>query len=581
MTQDSADRRAPVLVVSHPGLHPFAHYCAEVLRMHGFKAFDEIAAEQLLAGLEGRRAVVVCDVQLTAKQQSALESFAKAGGLLVLMRPKERMARLAGLEESDGDIPDRYAGQESSSPIGGMSAERIQYHGPAGRYRLREAAACAWIEMQMPLGRTQWPAVTYRELGTGAVVAFAFDLGQSSLLLRQGLREQSSVGARPDPDGDGMFKPGDMHWGYLDPDLKFLPQADIWERFLLGVLDRSGPYPRIWHFPDAEPKVALLSGDSDGMEAYQYEMMIGLAEKHGVKYCLNLMVEDFPALDPGRMGELLDRGHELGPHYWCGPKPSWDQMRDTLGRHVRAMEERYGRSPVSSTGHSLIWVGWADQAKLFAEAGIRLSSNFAPIRGYRSGFLCGTSYPFRFCDEQGAFVEGLWEMPIHGSGDDAYLQPKTGLPPMTPEEALAHSEYIMDLVGRYTGAFLYHPHPIWLDPPGGLPSTKEWIDAALGYGVEKGFRFMRREDFVDFVDARMKAGIGRTEFPADRVSFEVDVPDGAEGITVVLAGDWQAESQGSALDRRDVLVDDKLLSAWVMPKGPATVGVEAVLRERG
>ena len=142
---------------------------------------------------------------------------------------------------------------------------------------------------------TENPAIVIDSYGEGHWAAFTYDLAESTVLFHQGLREQASTGVRPDPGGEYQYKTNDLFVGYLDPELGHLPQADLHQDALVRILDwmasLSRPLPRLWHFPDGSPALAMFTGDSDGMSMDDFANTIATADRFGIPYTTYLRIE--------------------------------------------------------------------------------------------------------------------------------------------------------------------------------------------------------------------------------------------------------------------------------------------------
>ena len=191
-----------------------------------------------------------------------------------------------------------------------------------------------------------------------------------------------------------MYKPTDLFLNHIDVCLKHLPQADLQQHILVNIIEWMAgftkPLPRIWHFPDKEKGLVFIGGDSDGMSPKDFETTISTVEKYGGVYTTYLMEEQYGVVTPRQEQDLRERGHSFGPHLWQGRRPSPSEMQKGMKEEVEHFRARYGYIPMSSRGHSVIWVGWSEQAKYLSENGIRLSCNFTGGKYIGKGYIAGS-----------------------------------------------------------------------------------------------------------------------------------------------------------------------------------------------
>ena len=361
--------------------------------------------------LRDRQAVIVAPCgEDTGAEAAALEAL-RQGTPVVFLRPSAATAAELGISEKQRRTANEaYIAPERDHPLWFAAVgDFLQFHGTADMYaefggRERVLAWIAGRDWALP-----YPAIVTGSYGAGRFAVFTYDLATSTVLFHQGRRDQASTGPNPDADGDGLFCPSDLFFGYRDHTLLDLPQADLQQQLLVRVLEWAGapqaPLARLWYYPDAAPAIVLFNGDSDGMTRPQMEWYTNMVEAHGGEYTVYLMEQHLPHLTPEMERDYRRRGHSAGPHIWHSLKPTVEQMRTRIQEEVALFEERYGYPPKTTRHHCVIWPGWVETAKALADAGFRMDTNFRAGDHLQYGYLTGSGLPMRFIDEDGEFIE--------------------------------------------------------------------------------------------------------------------------------------------------------------------------------
>lgn len=477
--------------------NPFPMYVTEILEIEGFcYQLVDLPAEQF-------DLLIVPDIELTTEQRGAVEAFAKSGGNLLALRPPTDLLGLFGLKVPEGSSKfawaDRYLRLRDETVL--------QFHGPADLLHLAGADALAWLQYDFEDAPSQHPAVVRTEDG-GRRAAFTFDLARAVVLFHQGRSDQAGDGPSPDPDGDGMFKPNDLFINYLDGRCKLIPQADVLQDLLIDLIywltERTDPIPRLWHFPDAQPAIAFMNGDSDGGSFDDFNLAFDTATSYGSKYTLYLMTQDFEKLSAEAARALQATGHNVCLHPWGGPAPTVEEFRKYLHDAHSEFQERYGYLPATVRNHSIIIAGWVDTPMIYREIGLRMDLNVYTCRLFQYGFQSGTGLPVKLMNRDGALVDFYQQATLHS--DDCLLEAKTTLPAKTAEEAVGVSVQLLDdLIHKYHGVYQPCFHPIRLRSAG--PPAIEWFRAVLGEIRSRGMTSVSGQEWCEFNDARRSVKI--------------------------------------------------------------------------
>ncbi|HIE52300.1 MAG TPA: hypothetical protein EYP85_11125 [Armatimonadetes bacterium] len=497
--------------------NPFALYIGEILAIEGLPY-------QFVTGSFDGEVLIVPDLALTPAQRDFVWQWAGASKGLLALRPGRELWPLFGLTGREDYVftwADRYLRLSDGT--------LLQYHGPADLLRAPEAEVLAWLQCACRGAPSEHPALVRCEDG-GRRAAFTFDLARSTVLFHQGRSDQAGDGPNPDPDGDGGFKPNDLFVNYLDPRLKEIPQADVYQTLLVQLLDwlteKTTPLPRLWRFPQGQPALAFLTGDSDGAPAEELHLAFDLAEQRGLKYTLYLMTRDFPQLPPPEVAALRERGHSVGLHPWADLTPRVAEFRRHLRQEYAGFQERYGYLPATTRHHCCIVAGWTETQETAAELGVRMDLNFYSARGFQWGFLNGSALPVKFCRRDGRLIDCYSQCTL--TSDDCMLEDKTLLPVHTVDEAITLTLRLLDdLRTRWQGVYQPCFHPLRLRQA--PPPTQVWYEATLDALREREFLSVSGEEWVAFNEARRAVRLTR-----QGEGWQLYAPQAIQGLTILF-----------------------------------------------
>jgi len=352
---------------------------------------------------------------LKPEQQAAIARWVEGGGLLVGFATK-------GLEELFGIAVEGSLPQidDEFSPSSSIRLVAEDWTHPLLPRDLGDASLPILAPMQLVtasqgrqvarlysiVGKDQRrPAITYRNVGRGAAVYWAFDLAQCVWVMHQG---------RPvveDYDGDGVYRVRD---GIATcPWRGEVPYADIMLFLLRDLIAAAGgvflhqlPPAPDGSIPDA---VFYWGGDAnrwDDEHLQAVEFMRGL----GLPYHVN--IQQVPPgnrlLSVESFRRLKELGCEVGIQF-CFEAPRRDDpqafTKEEIEYQLRVHQEAYGETPVVGLLGRSEWTGWAEPARWLAELGLKGENTRAGRPGPRrnplnsTGFAFGTAYPFHYYDD--------------------------------------------------------------------------------------------------------------------------------------------------------------------------------------
>jgi hypothetical protein len=482
---------------------PFARSLTEMLHAAGLLGWAEQVGVDVAAPI-----VVLPACWLTPDEQKALTSFVAEGGTLIASRPPLPMAEVFGWKPTGRVLNNGYLRLTNHSLLHHAprtTRQTLQCPSAMDLYERGSGDALAWRCDPLE-GDERYPAIVMNPYGKGVAMAFAFDVADCVVRFHQGIAAQANDQPDGDPCGMGSAKPNDLFVGLMDARLRLIPQADVYQRLLVGLIEQSAaqrsiPLLRLWQFPGGVPAMATLTGDSDGMKREHFEQVLSLIEEQGGRYTLYLLEEHRDQISPQDADALRREGHGLSHHTWVGYNPPHDEMRAGVKRQFDGFKDRYGFQPLSHRGHSCIWVGYVAQAQYLSENGVRLDGNHYAYVHHQYGFLSGSGQAFRFVDERGCPMD-IWEQPTLMS-DDCMLQDKTLLPPFRLNEAIERSRELIDaLADRWHG--VYHPcfHPVYMRTDWNYVYSAPWIGAVAVHCRERGVPMLSAEMWAAFIQAR-------------------------------------------------------------------------------
>lgn len=518
---------------------PFAGYLEEILAVEGFVGWEKIdVTDRRLTGalLEGADLALLAPMPLKAPEREALADYVRGGGRLVAIRPPVELASLFGVSARGLVLKRGHYLQfdaEDCPPEARSTDVPLQVHAEADCYEAGDARTAAWFCWGNG-ARRQFPAATLCDAGRGKAAMLAFDLAGSTVLLHQGLPEQASTGARADPGALGQYKPDGHFVGHLDVTRATIPQADLMQRLLGALIERlsPAPLPRLWYFPDGEPGLAFLNGDSDGMRLDDLEAVLSILEPRGGRYTCYLLDEE--PLPPRTEAALREKGHAFGKHVWAGNRPTPAEMAEAITAQIGGFRRRYGYTPLTNRGHCLIWPGWTQMASFLAGAGVRIDSNFVGCH-CGNGYLNGSGLPVKFMSERGQLID-LYEQSTQWEDDVALWHYFEQLPyDVAVEKSL---ETLRQGRETYHTVVNFNFHPIHIRKE--LLNTAAWITAVADACARQHLPMISGDAWARFNDARRRVTLSGYEAATARrrVRFTLTAPDAVTGLTLSLPATW-------------------------------------------
>lgn len=544
---------APVLVLTDGAAeNKFGNYFAEIMRGEGLLAFEQRERNSLTAAnqspLSDYRAIVLAETTLSPAEEMLLRSYVAGGGTLIGARPDTGLSDVFGIEFA-GNRPERtlqYFAVDPSQRAGkGITQGALQYHGVAANYNLQGASAIASLLANADTP-SSYPAVTSNQFGAGQAIAFSFDPAKSVVLTRQGNPEWKNT------EGDGVpeYRPHDMFTRtdgrtYYDVERMAIPHADELQRFLANVLidANPAPLPRMWYLPGNSKTLMVNTGDGEDNYGAQFNQVLNDAASYGGTFSVYLRDVGVANTTAAQESAWRAAGHEVGVHMYAdgaegtGAVP---YMTYAYDRVVSALENKFGHTARTARSHTIDWTGWGDMARIEANRGTQLDTNyyhylngslFDPVT--TNGYFTGSGLAQRFIDENGEIL-GIYQAATQWT--DEWF----GNFGMTGDQAVNIMTTMFETAERegYYSAFVNNIHPVRYY---GADITHEWANAIWQYCQERGIPMWSAEKLLDFNLARNESQFANLVHAPG--SLEFDYVAGAAGfdLTLMLPLDWSGD----------------------------------------
>ena len=529
----------PVLVVTNKAStdSAFAPFTAEILRAEGLNEFATADLSAVTADvLAGYDVVILGRTPLTTAQVTLFTDWVTAGGNLVAFRPTAALGALLGLSGPASAVTERYIKVDTTqTPGAGITGETMQTHGAADQWSVNGATAVATLYSNATTP-TSNPAVTVRSVGTngGEAASFAYDLPQSIVYLRQG----NPAWDGQNRDSDAVTRSNDLYYGGKSTDWVNLskvaiPQADEQQRLLANLIqhvnrDRK-PLPRFWYFPQGAKAVVVSTGDdhASGGTAGRFDQYTANSPSGcGVTdwQCLRSASYVFPnsPLTAEQAQAYTASGFEpaLHPQNGCTDYTASD-LAPTYTNGLAEWGTKYSGvpSPITSRYHCIVWSDWATQAKVQAQHGIRLDTNYYYYPGSwvgdRPGFMTGSGMPMRFADKAGAVIDVYQAATqLTDESNQSY--------PYTPDTLLDNA---LGPLGYY-GAFTANMHTD--------QATIFENDQLIGSVLARGVPMVSSRQLLTWLDGRNASSFKNLAWASSSLSFDIAMGEGANGLTALL-----------------------------------------------
>ena len=580
--------RSPILILATP--QGFGTYLGEILKAEGFNDFqmESPAAPGITDRFLSKFAVILlAETGLKEEQAERLGRYVKEGGNLIAMRPAPQLAEVFGIVGTAEVMREGYIRIDGRSTAGkGFVTEPLRFHGESDQYRVNDATILAslWQTTEsVPVGA---PAVFWHKWGKGTAAAFSYNFPQSIVLTRQG----NPLHAGQEKDGIPGIRAADMFTGgWVNPAGNALNQADeqmhLLSRIIETLTSRKKPLPRLWYFPGQARSLVMLTDDGEDSSEADLEAHLSDVRNRGARMTLYLKGDYIAAYTVRRW---VSEGFEISGHVDDTEEaalPTYRGMYSAAGATVAAFERTYGLPMRTVRNHWIVWSGvdptgkpdFAAQARIEAGHGIRFDCNLYHYDQDSSqghflgppGAFTGSGLPMKFAAGDGSILD------IYGS--------VTQLPDEQWGRGAMFSNFKL-LLDRSLDSEIYS----YINLNFHTDRWKAWSRPegleVIDYANQRQAPIWTVARTLSFVEGRAATRVTRTRWNRSRLSFGLEVPASAPGVTLMLPAVYAGQKlQGIALDGREqsaVFRALKGLHYAFLPVSPGTHTIVASFGDR-
>jgi hypothetical protein len=591
----SARSLVPGFVVSSVSQHAdnrsqrnhWSAYIPEILDQLGLKAVA-LEPESITPGRLGAISTLLLPAPagewLDRAAHDSLERWVRGGGLLIGLGATglDSLFGVAPVGESLGQ-PDDFSASASllltRHPL--CTGAHWSLHPEAPAPVLAPVRACEATEAEtlaevrsLSGGDTPRPAVTYRRLGQGACLYFAFDLAKHMWVAHQGRPVDA------DYDGDGYYRLSDaIPAREFEPEL---PYADQLLFLLRDVIAQTGQ-PFIAPVPSmpgsGKPSdVVLFWGGDDEAAAGTQVIASDFMREMGLPYHLNLMPDRQGAFSVSKaeFDAIKANGHENSMHYDFQtdfPHPYAFTEAEVL-QQAEWYEQAFGERAACSVFHWCHWVGWSEPAEWMLKAGgcadnSRIHRTSPPLNPTNLiGYVFGTSFPYHFLRD---WRGGNERLPFLSEPITMY-ECGYRYEDLTSDFTELHRGLEMAARFHLTTDLFFHPVNLYRAEAAreAVRETLRWLDTHSVLA-----RHMGNDELAYWWFARSRASLAEAQVSTEATSFtvECDWPEGCV-VQVPCLGDV-ARVQSSAGPCETTLRDEPW-GRWLWiacPRGRTSVEV--------
>lgn len=355
--------------------------------------------------------------------EPALVAYAKLGGTVIVMLPTGALCDAAGLKQTGPrDTPTmmRWTGWMP----GGCEGETWPVVGPATLFEKGPGVEPLAHFAHLTRFNEKSVAITRSKVGSGAVIAFAFDLPLCVMLIRQG----DPANAEKVPEGDGCARPTHMASRFEAGEAARVPFADLIARALVQLAIEALPFPcpLINHMPGDAPALLLYSGDEDFAPIHANDEELDYLAHHGARMDLYI-IPDNTHSQPQDIARYL-KHNDLGPHPNLRPfdgRPVSERLAQ-LESQIKLFTEKFGVQPLTLRNHCTAWAGYMEHVEILEKCGVKMDGSYFPGR-YMRGFdsspygAFGGAMPMKFTRPDGNLLDVYQQHTI--ISDDVFFAP--------------------------------------------------------------------------------------------------------------------------------------------------------------
>jgi len=335
---------------------------------------------------------------------------------VIIFKPVGKLAAAAGVTVGE-DRPQPLRLRVSGFLASGLAGESLPVVGGGQwlegmKFDDTRSVAELYDPMRIDGMAAECPGIIDVKFGNGRVIAVAFDLAKSVMLLRQGDPVNTERRLYDGPGHAQTPKPSDLATDIGPRDCGWLPFADLEARLLVDLIDlvTPSPLPLVSHLPGAVASIVLYSGDEDVAKLEATKEEFDMLTEKDARMSLYIIPEETHSTRAD--GEAYRKHHDIAPHpNLVGHRsaPISERVAE-YERQIRVFNEKFGMTARTVSNHVATWAGYLDLVYVQQRLGIRMDLNFFSAHFQRerehapySPF--GSAMPMRFCEPTGGLID--------------------------------------------------------------------------------------------------------------------------------------------------------------------------------
>jgi hypothetical protein len=300
-------------------------------------------------------------------------------------------------------------------------------------------------------------------------------------------------------------------------------------------LDRT-PLPRFWYLPRGLPATVVMTGDdhdtggtSGQFDVFADESLSPAGCSVPDWQCVRATSYVYPDTSvPGADG-YLSKGFEIALHLFTGCSNQSDaDLRSLWSTQASQFKSNFDIPSIrTNRTHCIAWSGWANDAIIEREQGVRLDTNYYYWPGdwmlSFPGMFTGSGFPMRFADTDGSLVD-VYQATTQ-------LTDEWGGSQVQAVGVDAHINALLErAVGDegYYGVFTANMHT---DAPN-VPHPG--ADAIVAAAQARDIPVVSAAQMLDWLDGRNGSSFQGVSFNAAQLRFNVVHAAGARGLETMV-----------------------------------------------
>lgn len=463
----------------------------------------------------------------------AVEARARDGAVVISILPDEAVAKLAGVTiVGERELPAQL--RMTAFMPRGLQGEMIPIVGNAQQFTIGDKQPLAWL-CERTTFDSESPAIVDTPIGSGRLIALAFDLPRCVMMLRQGDPDRKGYV----PEGDGAERPSHMACEIESAEAGWCPYADLLARLLVELIERNvnHPTPLLHHLPGDMPSVLLYSGDEDAAPVSNTnDQMTELTARRGRMDLY--IIPDWTYSSADDLARYA-KHHDLGPHpnlRPCDGKPIAEKLA-RLEQQINDFKKLTGIEPLTLRNHCTAWAGYMQHIEVLERCGLRMetsyfSSDYMRGRRYAPYNSFGGAMPMRFAHPDGTLLN-VYQQHTQFA-DDVLFEPTQNYSYKFTAEAFAA---IADRTCREAAQRFHTPVGVCIHPSNRPKFSRDADAALLDAATKHDMPIWSFTQWCKFWIAREQCAITDMRWANGTLTFNANNPTTRDDLRIALPTD--------------------------------------------